>query len=522
MIITKLKLKIWIASILFGIIIIYMIVSRVIILRDIILLYLVILIPTLIILSIEFLFRKGIPFLEFLKGKIFGHLLTMIFCLGFVIYILSDKPILKTNAINDLDFMIESLENIHPNIYQEISKDSFQVQYESIKENLPLMISNVHFYATCARLTSFFRTAHTKPMANIIENGMQKFFRNNFPYEIKIIENRIFIIDNYTLLDRIPKGSEILEINNKNVTQLINEWSQLASYESKAYRNYLITNRAHIGIWNDFKSFKIRYIEYQTGKLKVKRMSGGLISNFVMGHKKSMERKPTLFYEEISPDIGYIGFFSFHDLETYKSFFKSTFTELQDKAIKNLIIDIRGNQGGHTIIGRELMQYIFHQPFAEVDSSIRKVSNELIATGKVDRILGADKKVPDKIYSQTGKLFQLNNNPVRFVGKTYLLTDNATFSAGQGFASSYKCYGNGTIVGEETGGVTVNFADVHSFNLPNTGLEIWTSWQKAYFPCGIDNNRGVQPDYFVSNTIEDYIEKNDRILTFTIDLINNE
>lgn len=516
------KLKIWITSILFGLIIIYMILSRVIVFRDIILLFVLISIPTLIFLIIDFFARKKPPFKEFIIGHIFRYLLTLIFCFSFILYAISSKPILKKNAINDMDFMIESLENIHPNIYQEISKDSFQLHYERIKENLPVMISNVRFYATCARLTSLFRTAHTKPMANIIENGMQKFFRNNFPYEIRIIKNRIFIIDNYTLLDRIPKGSEILEINNKNVTQIINEWSQLASYESEAYRNFLITNRAHIGIWNDFRSFKIKYKEYRTEKLKKKIVTGGYLSNFVMGRKKSNGKKPTLLYKELSPDIGYLGFFSFHDLDTYKDFFKTTFTELQNKKIKNLIIDIRGNQGGHTIIGCELMQYIFHQPFAEVDSSIRKVSNELIATGKVDRILGSDKKVPGKIYSQPFKLFPLNENPVRFDGKTYLLIDNATFSAGQGFASSYKCYGEGTIVGEETGGVTVNFADIHSFNLPNTGLQIWTSWQKAYFPCGIDNNRGVLPDYFVSNTIEDYIEKNDRVLNFTIDLINVE
>lgn len=516
------KLKLWITSVILGFIVIYMIISKVIILRDIILLYILILVPTIVLLTFGFLIRKKIPFKDFIKAHVFRHLLTVIFCLGFFIYIISSKPILKKTAINDLDFMIESLENIHPNIYQEISKDSFQLHYERIKEDLPIIISNVDFYAICVRLTSYFKTAHTKPMANIIENGMQRFFRNNFPYEIKIIENRIFILNKYTLLDHITLGSEIIEINGRNVAQLIYEWSQLASYENEAYRNHQLTNRAHIGIWNNFRSFRIKYKEYGTGKLKKKTVNGGLISNFVMGHKKSMEKRPTLFFKEISPEIGYIGFFSFHDLETYKSFFKSTFIKLKNNDSKNLIIDIRGNQGGHTIIGRELMQYIFHQPFAEVDSSIRKVSNELIATGKVDRILGADKKVPGKIYPRTFKLIQLNDNPVRFNGNTYLLIDNATFSAGQGFASSYKCYGNGTIIGEETGGVTVNFADVHFFNLPNTSLQVMTSWEKAYFPCGVDNNRGVLPDYVVANSINDYIEKRDRALDFTLNLINNE
>jgi C-terminal processing protease CtpA/Prc len=168
------------------------------------------------------------------------------------------------------------------------------------------------------------------------------------------------------------------------------------------------------------------------------------------------------------------------------------------------------------------MQYIFNRPFNDRDSSTRKISNELIATGKVDGIFGANKRVPGTLITTVFEPIQLINNPLRFSGKTYLLTDNGTFSAGQGFASTYKCYGNGIIIGEETGGVTVNFGDIHFFNLPNTGQKIMTSWEKAYSPCGVDNNRGVLPDYYVTNSIQDYVEKKDRVLEFTLNLINSE
>ncbi len=516
------KPKLWISLILLAIIIACLIFSRIIAIQEILLLYGLILIPSIVFVTIEFFAVKKKTFQDFLERKIFGHLLTLIFCFGFFLYSLSGKPVSKKTAIEDLDFMIESLENIHPDIYQEIPKDSFQQHFEKIKDNLPIFLTNTDFYECCARLCSYFRTAHTKPMANTIEKGIQKFFRNNFPFEIRIIENRMYIIESYTWRDKVPLGSEIIEINNKKVSQLIDEWSQLASYESDAYRNFQITNRAHIGIWNNFRRFKITYKDYDTGELKRKRVSGGFLSNWTMGMKRSSKKRPTLLYKEISPGIGYIGFFSFHDLETYKDFFVSTFEEIQNNKINNLIIDIRGNQGGHTIIGRELMQYVFNQPFLEQDSSTRKISKELIATGKVEKKIGPKERIPGELITTVFNPIQLKENPFRYYGKTYLLTDNATFSAGQGLASAYKCYGNGTIIGEETGGVTVNFADVHFFNLPNTNQQIMTSWEKAYFPCGVDNNRGVQPDYKVTKSIQDYIDKNDRVLDFTINLINNE
>lgn len=112
--------------------------------------------------------------------------------------------------------------------------------------------------------------------------------------------------------------------------------------------------------------------------------------------------------------------------------------------------------------------------------------------------------------------------PLRYNGKTYLLTNNGTFSAAQGFASAYKCYGQGTIIGEETGGATVNFGDVHVFELPHTRLKVMTSWEQAFSSCGIDNQRGVIPDFEVQNSIEDYINNNDRVLEFTLNLINGK
>jgi hypothetical protein len=87
---------------------------------------------------------------------------------------------------------------------------------------------------------------------------------------------------------------------------------------------------------------------------------------------------------------------------------------------------------------------------------------------------------------------------------------------------AFSCYGEGTIIGEETGGVTVSFGDIHVFKLPNTGLKIMTSWEQAFGSCGIDNQRGVIPDYIVKNSIEDYINHTDRVLEFTLNLINDK
>jgi len=488
--------------------------------KDVVFVYLIVLIPAFILSSIEYLFRRKHKYVEFMMNKFYTNNIITIFLLGVLLFLTQPKYIPKDTAVKDLNFMVKTLENVHPDIYHVISKDSFLLKLNREIETLPERVTELEFHKTCARLTSHFRTGHTRPRENLIS---AKFILGNlFPFETTIIDDRLYVINNLTLFSSIPIGSEIIEINNKNINKVIEEWSKLVSYENEAFRNHLITKPINIGIWNDFKSYKIRYIEHNSGKTKEKVVNGGIASNMYLFLKSKFQKPQELIYRELTPEIGYIGFFSCKDLKNYEKFYKSTFSTLKNNGIKHLIIDIRDNGGGHSRIGAELMQYIFHQPHNGLDSAIVKVSNELIATGKVkDKLWGKKEPEPGETFTRIPGLRQLKENPLRYNGNTYLLTNNGTFSAGAGFALAYRCYSEGIIIGEETGGVTVSFGDIHVFKLPNTGLKIMTSWEQAFGSCGIDNQRGVIPDYIVKNSIEDYINHIDRVLEFTLKLIND-
>ena len=101
-----------------------------------------------------------------------------------------------------------------------------------------------------------------------------------------------------------------------------------------------------------------------------------------------------------------------------------------------------------------------------------------------------------------------------------MLVSGNTFSSATDFASSFQCYQVGKIIGTETGGLTACFGDVYSFELPNTKFDMGVSYKKFYNACGIDNKRGVIPDYIVENSFDDEQKGIDKALEFTIDLIN--
>jgi hypothetical protein len=512
----KHRLKIIIALlILIG----YLLLTERLLFKDVIFIFLVILIPGFAFSNIEYLFKRSQIYLKFMENKLFTNLIITIFVFTVIVFVTRNKYIPKDSVLTDLKFMINTLENVHPDIYHIVSKDSFSIKLNEEIDNLPERVTELEFFLICARLTSHFRTGHTRPRENLILTHF--ILGRAFPFETKIIDDRLFVINNLSLFSSVPVGSEITEINSKSINQVMTEWSKLVSYENIAYRNNLITRPINIGIWNNFKNFTIKYNDQNTGEIKEKVVNGGIASNMYSNLKSRVLKPQNFIYRELTPEIGYIGFFSCMDLKNYQEFYTSTFNTLKNNGIQHLIIDTRDNGGGHSIIANELMQFIFHQPFKEIDSAIVKVSEEIMATGKVERKLGEGYKEIGKTYTRIPGLYRLKENPLRFSGKTYLLTNYGTFSAGQGFASAYKCYGQGPIIGEETGGITVSFGDVHIFDLPFTGLKIMTSWDQAFSACGVDNQRGVMPDFEVINSIEDYMNKKDRVLEFTLNLIKD-
>jgi hypothetical protein len=87
-------------------------------------------------------------------------------------------------------------------------------------------------------------------------------------------------------------------------------------------------------------------------------------------------------------------------------------------------------------------------------------------------------------------------------------------SSAASFSGAFKLFKMGTVIGEESGGMSVSFGDVISLKLPNTGLLYGCSYKKFYkYGATEDSIHGTLPDYNV---------KSEKALDFTIDLIIRE
>jgi hypothetical protein len=194
--------------------------------------------------------------------------------------------------------------------------------------------------------------------------------------------------------------------------------------------------------------------------------------------------------------VGLIDFREMRGLERFQGFLESTFTQIQTRALKTLIVDLRSNGGGDSALGTALLDYLTDQPYRLSARAEVKVSTQM-AQFREAKGYGAawPAGMANGAIFKTGISFdQPTQNALRFKGNIYVLISKETFSSAMQLASAFKDFKVGTLVGEETKEPATSYGEPIPFTLPNTGLEVRVSSTYWIRPSGLDDGRGVIPD----------------------------
>lgn len=249
-------------------------------------------------------------------------------------------------------------------------------------------------------------------------------------------------------------------------------------------------------------------------------------TNFEKEHADSIE---IVNYESINKNTGYLLIKDFvMDKNDFENQLKLVFEQIQQDSIANLIIDIRNNPGGNSELANLLTSYIYDKPFKANSKIIVKRSQQYYSYLRgffswwFKPFLRFIKQIDDYKNTAIGDIYEDvkgNKNPIktsyRFKGNKYLLINSNTFSTALGFATVFKDYNMGEILGEPTKSEVNEFGDIYPFDLPNSGLWVWCSAKRYIRPNGEMTKGGLQPDIFVE-------DDNDKILNHTINLIRNK
>jgi hypothetical protein len=444
---------------------------------------------------------------------------------------------------NDLDQLFVRLGNIHPNLYANIEKDSIEHYRVAVSKNLNHPMTSLVFWKLVAPLVTRFKDGHTSLYfpyqfrQDYLDNG-----GTIFPFEVSIDGDRIFVAKNYALDSLLIVNSEILSINSILSNEILHELRKYQGGERLPFVNLNIEKRFKLWLWAIFgyeENFQIDFISDFDGKSYCKQFSGITLNEFRSFQDSVQTVQSPYSYNKPGNEIGLIDFRRMVEPGRFKKFLKSTFTNIQHDSIHSLIIDIRRNGGGDSRLVDDLFKYTTDKPYTQAVKMDIKVSKEARQFLKrkylkwymypLYPLAYFYPPVKPLFFGKIGRIeeleFQLQkpkNNSLFFEGDVYLLIGPNTFSSANILADMIKCYQIGTVIGEETGGLTIAFGDIIPFQLSNTKLNGGCSFKKFYHPCGKSDGHGVIPDIEVKQNAADLKKGIDTVMEFTIEYIKNK
>lgn len=414
--------------------------------------------------------------------------------------------LLQSNFISFRD----SLEQIHPALYRYRSKIEIDKLFDSCYTTITPAITEMQFYMLLRFMTSAIEDGHT---AVTLEKGVmneQLKKANIFPLKLWFIENKAFLLCHYN--KEIPAGTEIVSINNSRINNLRTTlFKYLVSDGKINTKKYSELNEGgfpflYYWLYGEKKQFTVEYktLQGKTGKLVVQ--SCRLEDMDCSINRSNNNQYLRLEIKKEGPAILTIKSFDLNSLNADENYFKrfldSAFSEIGNKKVSKLIIDLRDNGGGEDSYGALLFSYLTDKPFSYY-SSLKTISYT---------------------YPQNAHPNLATQQPSQknYKGKCFFLINGRSFSSTSEFCAIAKSNKRGEFIGTETGGGYYgNTGGEHSrFTLPGTNIVVIIPHRRydlAVIPSK-HNDRGTIADHYIIPTVNDVIESKDVQLNYALKL----
>lgn len=429
----------------------------------------------------------------------------------------------KSELMQDLDFFSEKLTNIHPIFLDTLEYNHWQNKLSTMKNSLKDSMTQNEFYLFVSPQLASVNDGHSGfaiPYDQRIQYN--KDGGTAFPFFVEIkdysIFNKFYCGNDSTLFHG---GEEIVKINGMSCADMVKEMQELFGIKSLAIRQNAVAHNFKFYLWmfygfekdyelgirnkqNQIQNIIVPGVSSQDFRHNIKRMSKANDEQYAFSIDKN--RKTAILKIK-----------SFGNLDRFCSFADSTFSKIEKNKIENLVIDVRGNGGGRSVVVDSLMNYLTtkeYELYQKIEIRISEELKERYRDKYPERYDWINSYVIDDLVIPELNGTKPFDNKLRFKGKLYLLTDKTTFSAAATFAGIFKELKLGTIIGEETGGTIGYYGDFWFLKTPNTAVNFYIAPKRFIQYGGTDLDRGVIPEYIIK-------DDGNSILDFTYGLIKN-
>ncbi|HLP45655.1 MAG TPA: S41 family peptidase [Candidatus Deferrimicrobium sp.] len=404
----------------------------------------------------------------------------------------------------DFLYIRDQIENNHPALYlyypQEIFNGFFDEAYASIDKPM----TEAQFFRLLAPLVSKVKCCHTFiDFSDSYKEQERK--AKLFPLGVTFLNGKAYIYQNYSHRTNITLGTRIISINGVPISTILMKLSDGISADGNITTSkYRKINRLFFQLYYELIDtpdyFEIRCLtpnETSEFTISIEALPYDQVWGAFQALNQNRGPLNLSIYENSSTAILKVSSFATNVQPDFKTFMRSSFQDIIQHNIQNLVIDLRGNSGGTPEYSADLLSYLIDYPFVYFSEGIEAGYPSLF--------------IPKTPYD------------LNFNGNVYFLINGACVSSAGHFCSLAQYHKLGLFIGEETGGSFYCNDNHINTTLPHSKIKLQvarTTWATAV--SGFEKGKGIMPDYSITQSLDDRIHNIDRELIYVLQLIEGK
>jgi hypothetical protein len=292
-----------------------------------------------------------------------------------------------------------------------------------------------------------------------------------------------------------PVGATIREINGEEAAEVIRRIGRYVPQEGRESNPWLVRREDWLWYWlwieyGDAECLELA-IRWPQGREGLYRVPAVSLADLGGDPRQARPDHAVRDLPEAAAVILECNLFG--DPERFAAALEPTFARLRERAIPNLIVDLRRCRGGTSAAAEALLGYLVPVPFllhAEVRTRASRLSPAVGAAAGTWRV---DRPVPVVPLRPA----------LRYAGKVVALIGPLTYSLGVSCAHALRNYAGALLVGEVSADSTASSGGQQPFRLPHSGLTVGIATQSIVCPGAEAGGAPLTPDAQVRPAPED-------------------
>lgn len=423
----------------------------------------------------------------------------------------------------------EKIEKNLTNLYLYTPKPTLNQYFDSLYKEIKTPMTDMEFYSHISQIVSMIKDGHNViyPSQEATHYFNQK--SNFFPYRVIRHNNKLYITHACTPDTLVEEGAELISINGISIDIIYNELFKRQPRDgyNTSYPEWILNSyfrEFYSYVYGHPDTFDIQFKNHlnETKTVKIEGLSKEKMSCFLGNplYPEIEQKKGVNFTIDEQNNLAYLYIRSFDRTnyikyyhQNYKRALRKSFKKIKQNNINDLVLDLRGNQGGNFDYGSILLTYLLEKEF-------QLISETGVIRHQIDSI-----KVKKGVCLATSSHKPKKNF---FKGNLIVIINGGCFSCCGIVTSHLELNKRALFIGTETGGnnsiLSGNINGFESvFTLNNTKIHCDPVFHRVIIHPSMPNiGHGTYPSIPIIPNVSDYVKDFDVQYLKAIELIKEK